>query len=127
MRTKTPAILFALALLISVTLAGAAEAMEVQLRTGKVAATKTVTQHTFVKAVDDRGGEFWVATDKLEAPLGSRLAVLQGGHYTNISCRGLGNEVATDFYTALLIRLDGEHIKGLTTPKLPGGCAKAKK
>ena len=98
-----------------------AEAKIVPLRSGKVVSTHDTKASTFIEAVDPEGKTFWVLASICVVGQGGTVDVLAGAHYDEVKSEDLGKTIK-DVYTAQLLQINGQEIKGLGAHGLPAGC-----
>ena len=91
------------------------------LRSGKVLSTKSVNAITYIRARDEAGKDFWIMTATCTVGKGGKIEVISGFHFDRIRSETLGKTMK-DVYSAYLIRVNGQVIKGLSAHGLPRGC-----
>lgn len=118
-RFLLPAILGAAFLLLILSSDVFAEA--VPLRSGKVLSTQSANTITYIRARDETGKEFWIMTATCTVGKGGEIQVLSGYHFDRIRSETLGTTM-NDVYSAYLVKVNGQVIKGLSAHGLPRGC-----
>lgn len=121
-RSVFRAALFAFAISVPV-LASAlpAGAEIVPLRSGKVVSSEKAKAFSYIKAVDKSGEEFWVLTAICTVSKGGEIEVLSGTRYDEVRSES-PDFTFKDVYSAHLIRVNGEEIRGFGAHGLPDGC-----
>lgn len=91
------------------------------LRSGKVLSTQSASAITYIQARDEAGKEFWIMTATCTVGKGGEIQVLSGYHFDRIRSEALGKTM-NDVYSAYLIKVNGQVIRGLSAHGLPRGC-----
>lgn len=91
------------------------------LRAGRVVATETANAITYIHARDPSGRKFWVMTATCVVGMGGQIEVLSGYHFERIRSETL-DKTMKDVYSARLLRINGQVVRGLSAHGLPRGC-----
>ena len=110
-----------LAIALVMTLSVAAFATLIPLRSGTVVSRVDAGAVSYIKAMDGKEQTFWVVTSICTVGEGGKIEVLAGAHYEKLRNDSI-DQTFEDVYTAQLIRINGQDVKGFGAHGLPEGC-----